>query len=386
MHTTRTIQCDDTCDKKKLLIISRCAWTLYNFRLNLIKKAMEQGFQVICAGSTTGKFEKYAKLLEEHGIHLVNLPIDKSKGVLKNFRLLGAIWDVIAREQPDVMHLFTIKPVILGGIIANIMRDTRTIVTITGLGHTFITASRATRFLVRIAYRVSLLNAKIVFFQNREDKALFLESSLVSEKRSRIVNGSGVDLEYFKPQSVTLRPNNCIVFLFVGRLIREKGIYEFIEASVRLLNEVSNVKVRLLGDRDELNPSVVTRSDLDVWQDKYGIEWAGYVVDVRPHIAKADVVVLPSYREGTPRSLLEAAAMAKPIITSDAVGCRNVIDAGRNGYKVPVKDVTKLYEAMVRFVKNPQIIGTMGKHSRDFVQRQYDEKDVLKAYLKSYAK
>jgi glycosyltransferase involved in cell wall biosynthesis len=234
-------------------------------------------------------------------------------------------------------------------------------------------------------YRLALACAHFTFFQNRDDMEFFLRRRLIKAGKIGLVPGSGVDCQFFAPwATANALPEKPLTFLMVARLLREKGIYEFVEAAHRVKRNFPRIQFQLLGKRDERNPTVVSQRDLERWQAEGVLTWLGEVADVRPIVARADVVVLPSYREGTPRSLLEAAAMGKPLITTDAVGCREVVDEGINGLLVPVKDAQALAQAMVCLVKHPAIREHMGKAGREKMKREFDERIVLEKTWEVY--
>jgi glycosyltransferase involved in cell wall biosynthesis len=258
--------------------------------------------------------------------------------------------------------------------------------TVTGLGYVFTNEKTVwLRHLVMGLYRISLNCADFTFFQNQDDYGFFLSRGLVKKFGTALLPGSGVDCEHFSPLS-GLNPlkESQLTFLMVSRLLKDKGVYEFVEAARQVKEIHPKARFKLLGRRDVRNPNVVPESDLKSWDNQGLVSWSGEVSDVRPIIAKSDVVVLPSYREGISRALLEAAAMAKPIITTDAVGCREVVDDEINGLLVPVKDAPALAGAMERMINDPEMRKRMGKAGRKKVEREFDEKIVIQKILKIY--
>jgi glycosyltransferase involved in cell wall biosynthesis len=369
---------------KKVILISRCAWTLYNFRAGLIRKLLDQGCTVIGAGSEGDGFEfKLQKL----GITFVPLPVSvKPICPVTDLNLLAALYQLYRSERPDVVHHFTIKPVIYGSLVARLCRVPIILNTITGLGAAFIEPRlKWLRWLIEWQYRLALRCSSFTFFQNAEDLAFFRNQSLVPSQRAGLLPGSGVDCESFSPSHGGHPTSPTMRFLFVGRLLREKGLYEFMEAARRIKADYPDAEFQLLGRRDERNPSVVPQADLTRWQHEGVVTWLGEVEDVRPIMAAAHVVVLPSYREGTPRALLEAAAMAKPLIATDAVGCREVVEHGVNGLLVPIGDAHALADAMRQFLCHPEWIHQMGSEGRQKMQRQFDERIVISKVLQLYA-
>jgi glycosyltransferase involved in cell wall biosynthesis len=369
---------------KKIFLVSRCAWTLFNFRAGLMRKLIENGNKVIGGGAAGDGFEPKIEAL---GVKFNALPVDK-KGINPpaDAKLFWTLYRWYREQQPDIVHHFTIKPVIYGSIAARMAKIPRIINTVTGLGYVF-TEKKITwlRRLVVGLYRISLNYADFTFFQNQDDYDFFLSRGLVKKSGTALLPGSGVDCEHFSPLS-GLNPlkESQLTFLMVSRLLKDKGVYEFVEAARQVKELHPKARFQLLGRRDVRNPNVVPESDLKSWDNQGLVSCLGEVTDVRPMMAKSDIVVLPSYREGIPRALLEAAAMAKPIITTDAVGCREVVDDEINGLLVPVKDAPALARAMVRMINSPEMRKRMGKAGRKKVEREFDEKIVIKKILKTY--
>ena len=369
---------------KKIFLVSRCAWTLFNFRAGLMRELVKNGNTVIGGGAAGDGFEPKIEAL---GVKFNGLPVDK-KGInpRADIKLFWTLYRWYRKEQPDIVHHFTIKPVIYGSIAARMAKIPKIVNTVTGLGYVF-TDEKITwlRRLVVGLYRISLSCADFTFFQNQDDYDFFLSRGLVKESGTALLPGSGVDCEHFSPVP---GPNplekSQPTFLMVSRLLKDKGIYEFVEAARLVKEHYPKARFQLLGRRDVRNPNVVPESDLKSWDNQGLVSCLGEVSDVRPMMEKSDVVVLPSYREGIPRALLEAAAMAKPIITTDAVGCREVVDDEINGLLVPVKDAPALARAMERMINDPEMRKRMGKAGRKKVEREFDEKIVIKKILKTY--
>ena len=369
--------------KEKVFVISRCAWTLYNFRSGLLKYLKQIGLQVQGGGASGDGFEPKIKAL---GINFKSLPIDKkSLNPIADVHFLITMYRWYKRERPAVVHHFTIKPVIYGTIAAWLAGVPRIINTITGLGYVF-TNKKAVRLrrLVEWMYRIALRRADWVFFQNNDDFSYFKDKQIINVDRSSVLPGSGVDCTHFSPFP-DYQPNKNLTFLMVSRLIKDKGVYEFVAAAELLKSRFSNISFQLLGGRDERNPEVISLTAINLWEKKGIIHWLGEVADVRPIMGQADVVVLPSfYREGVPRSLLEAAAMGKPIVTTDAIGCREAVDHGVTGFLVPARNHTALAKTMSRFIVEPELCQRMGAIGRDKMIREFNEKDVIKHTVDQY--
>jgi glycosyltransferase involved in cell wall biosynthesis len=370
--------------QKKILLVSRCAWTLYNFRAGLMRLLKSQGVTVIGGGAAGDGFEPKIEAL---GVPFIPLPVDK-KGMhpCADLSLLRALYHWYCHAKPDIVHHFTIKPVIYGSIAARLAGVPRIVNTVTGLGYVFMAHRPWLRHLAEWQYRVALACAHVTFFQNRDDLELFHMRRLVKPQKTVLVPGSGVDCSLFTPTcaDTLTSPAKPLTFLMVARLLRDKGLYEFVQAASMVQRDFPYVQFQLLGGRDERNPTVVSQAELDQWQTAGLVTWLGEVADVRPVIAQADVVVLPSYREGTPRALLEAAAMGKPLITTDTVGCREVVEEGVNGLLVPVKDATALAQAMVRMLNDSAMRERMGQAGCEKMEREFDEQIVLDKILKTY--
>jgi glycosyltransferase involved in cell wall biosynthesis len=314
--------------QKKIILVSRCAWTLYNFRAGLMQALRQRGHTVVAGGAAGDGVEPKIEAL---GVPFVPLPVDK-KGVnpRADVALFWALYRWYRRERPDVVHHFTIKPVIYGSIAARLAGVPRIVNTITGLGYVF-TEERVTwlRCLVEWQYRLALACAHFTFFQNPDDQKVFLAHHIVNPVKTGLLPGSGVDCQAFMPgPGLPLPSRKPLTFLMVARLLREKGVYEFVEAARMVKDDFPQINCFLLGRLDERNPTVISKKDLDLWHTKGVTNWLGEVTDVRPLIAQADVVVLPSYREH-PRALLKRLPW-KPSLRGRC-GLSGVVEDGVNG-------------------------------------------------------
>jgi glycosyltransferase involved in cell wall biosynthesis len=254
---------------------------------------------------------------------------------------------------------------------------------VSGLGTAFIRGGPLQMIVTRL-YRAGFRRASVVFFQNVEDRQLFVGRRIVRPDQARVLPGSGVDLERFRPAPLAA---GAPVFLFIGRLLRDKGVIEFVEAARSLRSEFPDARFQLLGAVDQGNRTAIRQSEIDAWIAEGVVEHLGTTDDVRPFIAAATAVVLPSYREGLPRSLLEAAAMARPLVASDVPGCRDVVVDGLNGYLCAVRDADSLAAAMRRLAQLPPAQRlAMGEAGRQRVQERFSEALVVRAYLDVLAK
>lgn len=366
-----------------VIILSRCSWTLYNFRLPLALAAREKGARTLVAGCDSGG---WGQRVREAGVEFRNVPVSQS-GVapFSDLLLLYSLVRLFRNERPTVVHSFTIKPAIYGSVAAWIARVPVRVVTITGLGHVFVSGNRHLRLLVEYLYRFALARAHAVVFQNEDDRALFLQRGLVRAEKTRLAAGSGVDLTRFAASPLPSANGRKPTVVMVARLLKEKGIVEYVEAARRVRAANPEIRLLLAGGVDVRNPSHITEAQFNALNADNVVEWLGEVDDVVPIIREADIVVLPSYREGTPRSLLEAAAMARPLVTTDAPGCRDVVKDGVNGRQVPVGNARALGDVILEMVDDADALVRMGKASRAIVEEKYDEDRVIKETLLLYS-
>lgn len=363
--------------KAKVVIALNTAWNLVNFRAGLIKALAAAGYEVVALAPA----DEYVLRLEFLGCHFVPLPMD-NKGTHpgRDLLLLWRFYGLLKQERPDVYLGYTVKPNIYGSLAAHAL-GIPVVNNIAGLGAVFIRDGWLNR-LVRLLYRLALARSAKVFFQNDEDKAMFVAGGLVNAAVTDCLPGSGIDLKQFVP--VPLPNKTPIRFLLIARMLWDKGVGEFVEAA-RLLKQAGvQAEFCLLGFLDVQNPAAISRAQMESWTSEGGVRYLGVSDIVREEIAQADCVVLPSYREGTPRSLLEAAAMARPIVTTDAVGCRGVVDDGVNGYLCNPKDAVDLAQKMKWVVEfSPEERTAMGLRGRAKVEREFDEQIVIAKYLKA---
>lgn len=296
---------------------------------------------------------------------------------LADLKLLATYRNLLKRLRPVAYLGYTIKPNVYGSWAAASL-GIPAISNVSGLGTAFI-RNGPIQHIVTHLYRLGFRRAPVVFFQNDEDRRLFVERRLVRDEQARVVPGSGVDLARFTPAKLVEGPPT---FLLIGRLLRDKGVVEFVEAARALRADMPAARFQLLGPIDEGNRTAITRADLDSWIEEGVIEYLGTTDDVRPFIASATAVVLPSYREGLPRSLLEAAAMERPLIATDVPGCRDVVADGTNGYLCSVRDPASLAAVMKRLAELPADRRlAMGQEARRRVQDRFSEDFVIQAYL-----
>ncbi len=359
-----------------VLIVLNTAWNLVNFRSGLIRSLVSRGYDVVAVAPV----DKYAPQLNALGCRFVHLPMDnKGTNPGRDLMLLWRIFRLMRKESPDVFLAYTIKPNVYGSLSAHAL-GVPVINNVAGLGTVFIKGGWL-NWLVRMLYRVALARSSKVFFQNEDDRHLFISGGLVDGSVTDRLPGSGIDLKKFEP--APLPGDSQIRFLLIARMLWDKGVGEYVEAARLLKSRGLNAEVCLLGFLDVQNPSAISKSQMNEWVAEGIVRYLGVSDDVREEIAKADCIVLPSfYREGTPRTLLEAAAMARPIITTDSVGCRDVVDDGMNGFLCRPKDATDLADQMARMIAMTHSEReAMGQLGRQKMEREFDEKVVIEKYL-----
>lgn len=364
----------------KIVIVSHYAPSLVNFRGELIKTLVAGGHQVTALGPEEG-FEAELKTL---GARYRQIPLQRTgMNPLKDIRTFLALVKVLREIKPDVVLSYAIKPVIYGSLAAWLVGVRGVYSMITGLGYVFKGESLTQKILFRLVrplYKSALSKNRVVFFQNPDDLKLFKELKLISKDQKQVlINGSGVDVERFSYVPAPVEP---LSFLLIARLIWDKGIGEYVEAARSLKKRYPQVAFKLLGPFDT-NPTAISRRVVEQWEAEGTIEYLGETKDVRSYIAGSSVFVLPSYREGTPRSVLEAMSMGRPVITTDAPGCRETVQDGVNGFLVPVGDSLSLEKAMEKFILNRAIIHDFGLKSREVAENKYDVHKVNKVIIEA---
>jgi len=362
---------------RTIVLSANSDWNIANFRPGLICALRGAGYDpVVIAPQDPAADDR----MRELDVERIPIRIDRSGlNPVADLRLLADYRRLLGRIQPAAYLGFTIKPNIYGAMAAASL-GIPAIPNVSGLGTAFIRRG-VLQSIVTALYRLGFSKAPAVFFQNDEDRSLFVGRRIVRAKQSRVLPGSGVDLSRFAPVAPNEGPP---VFLLVARLLRDKGVIEFVQAARSLGSQ--GMHFQLLGPIDEDNRTAIGRLELERWVEEGVIEYLGVTDDVRPFLAAATAVVLPSYREGMPRSLLEAAAMGRPLIATDVPGCRDVVEDGVNGYLCTIRDPVSLASAMRRLAGLPptdRIV--MGEAARRKVQEQFSEELVIGAYLEVLA-
>lgn len=364
----------------KIAIVTNSAWSAYNFRFNLAKAFIKEGHEVLFIIPFDNNYSE--KLEKEFNCH--QLFIDpKSLNPLKDLKTFFHLLKVYKQTKPDVICHFTIKLNIYGSIAAKINKIP-SLANITGLGTLYINRSMVT-YLSELLYKFSLFFTSKIFFQNNEDLNYFLQKKIIKKSNTELIPGSGVDLKKFKFRPI-VNENKKFTFLLVARLLKDKGIYEYIEAIKIIKNIHPNelIEFQLLGDADSSNKTAIGITELNDWIGQNLINYLGTTDHVESIMVGCDCVLLPSYREGMPRSILEAFAIGRPVIASDVPGCREIVEHNINGLLCKVKsseDLSKKMLSMMQISQDERNI--LAKNARKKVESLFDEEIVINSYLKT---
>lgn len=352
---------------KKFLIISPKNRPTYNFRGDLLKAIAAEGYEVVA----TGPDRENADIIEAMGVRHIVVPLSRNGTSIKSdIAYYKALLKVIKEEKPDVTLGYTVKPSIYGALAARKAGVKGVYSMITGAGYTFTSKTFKAKVLHRIVsflYKRALKKTDGVFFQNPDDMEEFVKSKLVKANKCTVVNGSGVNMAHYTP---TPYPET-LTFFMLARVMYCKGAMEYLEAAEAVKKAHPQVRFMLLGAVEKIQDSLPMEV-IEDYVNRGVIEYFGETKDVRPYFCQSSVYVLPSYREGTPRTVLEAMSMARPIITSDAPGCRQTVKDGVTGFLVPVKDSKALEEAMLKFVEEPELVEKMGKESLELCKERFE--------------
>lgn len=352
----------------KFLLISPKNRTVYNFRGELVRKIISNGYSVTVTGPDLLDVDR----IQELGAEFVEIPMNKTgTSIVSDLKYCAALCKLMKKEKPDAILGYTIKPVVYGAIAGKLAGVKNINCMVTGGGYTFIATSLKARILgliVRTLYRIGFLCADHVIFQNPDDRKEFISRGLVNKKKCSIVSGSGVNTKHFQPEEL---PDE-VSFFMLSRLLKSKGVEEYLQAADIVKASYPNTRFYILGKYETEMQDAVAKEYVEDFIGRGVVERFDETSDVRPYYAKSSVYVLPSYREGTPRTVLEAMAMGRPIITTDTQGCRETVKDGVNGYLVPVKDVKALADRMITFIEEPEKVKSMGAKSRAYAMKRFD--------------
>jgi len=362
---------------KKVMIALNSSWNLVNFRKGLITQLLANDYEVIAVSPE----DKYATRLKSMGCEYAPIYIDtKGKNPFNELKLCMDIYNLLKAKCPDVVLSYTIKPNLYFSFVC-VLLNIPFINTVTGLGTVYFKNNWLNR-IVSFCYKIAFKKSRKVFFQNNDDLKFFLEKKMVSPAVAGVLPGSGIDLQHFAPVTTLRQAGHLFQFLFVGRVLIDKGIVELVQAT-RLLKEKGYVfQTAILGFLDPENKRAIDVSQMSQWVQSGDVHYLGSTDDIRPFVSRADCVVLPSYREGISRALLEAAAMAKPIITTNVPGCAEVVEDGFNGYLCQIKDPVGLALKMEKILLyDYEKIDHLGRNGRKKVETTFSENIVIDKYL-----
>lgn len=366
----------------KTVFFANTDWYLYNFRLDLAKFLRGLGWEVIFMAPPG----EYSGRIEEQGFRLIPFEFSrKGTNPITEYQTISRIRKIYESERPDIVHHFTIKCVIYGSFAAKKCGVSTIINAITGLGYVFLGTGFDAKILRGITtrlYRIALKNTQIIF-ENPDDAALFEKLALVDKEDINIILGTGIDTDAFIPIPL---PDSVPLAVLPARMLWDKGIGEFVKAAAILHERGLRARFALIGKKDEGNPSSISYDQLTRWQKEGIVEWWGWQEDIATVFSMADVVCLPSYREGLPKVLIEAAACARPIITTDVPGCREVVIHGENGLLVPAKDPEALAAALETLLRDRELRIRMGEASRQRAVDIFSTRQVNAETLAVYSK
>ncbi|MEM5389096.1 glycosyltransferase family 4 protein [Paraburkholderia phymatum] len=363
----------------RICLVCNTAFAIYTYRQGLIRMLIGRGVEVTVIAPRDRTFD----LLKEMGCRCIELQVaSKGTNPRDDLRTLWSLYKLYRSIRPHIVFHYTIKPNIFGTLAAKLAGVDSVAVT-TGLGYVFIQQSRAAQ-IAKLLYRFAFRFPREVWFLNKDDQAAFLDQKLlVHPERARLLHGEGVDLDqfYFAPLSKRETARETFSFVLIGRLLWDKGVGEYVEAARRLRATYPRARFQLLGPVGVDNPSAITRAEVDAWVREGVIEYLGEAHDVRPLIEAADCVVLPSYREGVPRTLMEASAMGRPVIATDVPGCRECVADGVNGLLCDVRNVDSLAATLAHMLDmSDDERRAMGARGREKVTKEFDERGVVERY------
>lgn len=370
----------------KVVLFANTEWYLYNFRRSLALALREAGHELLLI-SPPGP---YGERLRALGFRWEPLPMQRrSLNPLREMRLMWHLWRLFRREQPVLVHGFTIKCAVYGSLAARLAGVPARINAVAGMGYVFTSEDRKARLLrpvVRGLLKLALggRDARLIL-QNPDDVAMFERAALVKADRVRLIAGSGVDCARFAARAGPRGDAGSPRVLLAARMLWDKGIAEFVEAARQLRAQGRAIDFLLAGDPDPGNPAAVPEAKLRGWVEEGLLQWLGHVEDMPALFASVDILVLPSYREGLPKGLIEAAACALPLVTTDVPGCREVVTDGVDGLLVPVRDARALARAIARLLDDADLARALGHAARGKALRQFDERIVIESTLAVYS-
>jgi len=362
----------------KVILFANTDWYIFNYRLPLARALKKEGNEVILM-SPPGR---YSHLLEQEGFRWLSFPLERKRmNPFAEIMTIIQLFFILKSEKPGAVHFFTIKPVLYGSFAAHICGVPKIINAITGLGYIFSNANLILRNLVLCLYRISLHKTSVIF-QNPADLDIFVTNKLISKNQAYLIPGSGVDTEIFH---LTQEPSGIPVIMLASRLLRSKGIPEFVEAARQIKHENISARFVIVGEPYTDNPDSIMQDELNGWQNEGTIELWGWHDDMADVISKASIVCLPTtYFEGLPRLLIEAGACGRPVVTTDIPGCRMVVINGENGIIIPPGDINALIIALKSLIQNSEMRHAMGHRNREIVERNFSIDMIISKTLELY--
>jgi len=368
---------------KKILLISNTDWYLFRFRLSLALFLRTQGVEVVFV-SPMGRF---VQDIQDEGFRWVEWQVNrKTINPLLEIKAIVKLVQIFHREHPFMAHLHTIKPVIYGSVAARLIKVPAIVNSITGRGYVFLGKDIRARFLLALIkriYRITLnFRCSVTIFENKSDRSFFLQENLVRHNNSFVIEGVGVDTEYY---TFSPEPSGKPLIVLAGRMLWDKGIGTFID-TVRLLREKVSARFVLVGEPDYGNPASIDITTLKKWDKEGVVEWWGWQADMKSVFASCHIVVLPSLGEGIPTILLEAASSGRAIVATDVPGCRDVVDNGVTGLLVPQQDAVALASALEKLIDNPNMRSSMGKAGRERIIDKFSSSKINRETYEIYQK
>lgn len=364
--------------QRKIILVGNRSREMFIFRKGLIRSLSQEGYKIFIVAPTPD--EESINFFNRFGTYF-NIDFNKkTKNPFSNLKLCYKLYSIYKSVNPDLIIHYTIKPNIWGSIAAGFSRK-KSIAVTTGLGYAFLHKNISTK-IIKVLYNIALRFSKMVWFLNKDDQQAFLTDKIVPEEKTFIIPGEGIDTEHFQVQSKTAN-DNIIRFLMIARLTSDKGTYEFCEAAKIIKSKYKNVEIQLLGELNEDNTGTIAPDYIYGLQNQGIIKYLGTSNDVRDIIKDADCLVLPSYREGVPRTLMEGASMGKPLIASNITGCNLVVENNYNGFLCEVRDKEDLASKIEDFINLPQQKRQeMGENGRNLMIHKFEEKIVIDIYKK----
>lgn len=379
--------------QKKFMFLTHYDFNLLRFRLPIMVELIRKGNKVIAvcpSGQYSNKFLSY----DIH--HIPWNCIRENKKIIHEIRIIYQLKRIIQTYQPDLIHTFTIRPNLYGALAHCISKSPAKLInSVTGLGSLYVTKgifNSLVPFFSNFAYKLAFRRSSSVIFQNNDDRSFFLSNHIIQEQKAQLIRGSGVNIDTYHPiedkthqKENIFGKKNAVLVLLTARLIREKGILEFCQAAEILKKKYKDkAHFVVIGDIDTGNPSCLSWNDLDKYRGNQIIQFTGHLDDPQPYFAASDIYCLPSYREGLPVTVLEAMASGLPIVTTDAPGCRDTVDEGINGFKVPVRNVEILVDRLERLIVDADLRRRMGEESRKKAVNEFSVEKIVKEHIALY--